>query len=361
LESLARRLFFEREDPKPATPSEGMARRRHSTSAVAATVAWALPTLLCGCSGSAGTAAPPDSSAIVVSPSGDDTAAGNAAAPFRTLKRALAAATPGSTIQLRDGTYDAASGETWQYEVPSDVTLTGESRAATILSGSGSADGALAPTALRASGNLQLRSLSLVAFQPGLDVATSAHIEIHDAALLGGVMVNDASSSLSIDGSTLEGTNAAVNFAGTRLDIKDSQIHAGTGAYGISLRAGTLTLTDSSIDGGNYGVYQLAGKSTLRRANITDYASIGLYFANGAVDLGRATEAGDNAFVGRAGTNGFGIYVDTDTTPVTCSNTSFDGVVPPAGTVQAGTTEIAEPGAYFITPGQRMQFFDVPE
>ena len=321
----------------------------------------ALQWLLCGCSGSAGADATPDDGAIVVSPRGDDAALGTAAAPFRTLKRALAAALPGSKIRLRNGTYDAESGETWNYETPSDVILEGESMASTIVSGPVASESSFSVTALQITGNFQVHDLSLVGFDLTLDVQGSARVEIHDALLQGGVIVNNPNSSLSIAGATLEGMTAPVNFAGSTLDVTGSQIHAGGAPYGISLRTGNLSLTDSSIDGGSYGVYQLAGTSRLRQTSITDYDSIGLYFASGVVDLGTATEAGNDAFAGRAGTDSFGIYVDTGTAPVTSSNTSFDGVVPAAGAVRAGETEIAEPRQYFITPGQSMLFFDAPD
>jgi parallel beta-helix repeat protein len=48
---------------------------------------------------------PVPSGALIVSPSGDDAAAGTTAAPFRTLGRALAVAQTGATIVLRAGTY----------------------------------------------------------------------------------------------------------------------------------------------------------------------------------------------------------------------------------------------------------------
>ncbi len=338
-----------------------MARRRISTWQLATAVATALQGLLCGCTASASADAAGDGGAIVVSPRGDDDATGTATAPFRTLKRALATAMPGSTIRLENGTYDAANGEVWDYQTR-DITLEGESTASTILSGPVLGEAGFSARALRAGGNLQLRGLSLVGFDLALVVESPATVEIADASVRGGVFVSDPSSSLSIAGSTLEGNalNAAVNFAGSKLDITGSQIHAGAAPYAVSLRAGSLSLSASNVDGGNYGVYQLAGASTLRQAQVSDYSSIGLYFASGVVDLGSAIEAGDNAFVGRAGSDSFGVYVD-GTAPVTCSNTSFDGVVPAAGTVQAGATEIAEPGRYFITPGQSMLFFDAPE
>ena len=53
----------------------------------------------------------------------------------------------------------------------------------------------------------------------------------------------------------------------------------------------------------------------------------------------------------------FGLYVDDITSPVTCSDTTFNGVVPPAGTRTAGADPIAEPGAYFINTGKTMSFW----
>lgn len=40
-----------------------------------------------------------------VSPSGSDTAPGTAEAPFPTINRAVAAAHPGDTVQIHEGTY----------------------------------------------------------------------------------------------------------------------------------------------------------------------------------------------------------------------------------------------------------------
>ena len=318
----------------------------------------AVPWLLGGCSGSAGADAEAADDAIVVSPRGNDSASGNAAAPFRSLKRALATAKSGSTIRLESGTYAAESGETWDYELPSNITLLGEDTATTILAAPAtSTDGAVLK-AFRASGDLRLQKLSLIGFQHSLDVEVTAQVEIDDAELHGDVFINAAGSSLTLERVSIEGKNAAINFFGESLSIADSELHAGTGSYGISLRSGTLSLMSSSVEGGNYGVYQLAGASRLRQARIIDFGSVGFYLAAGSLDLGSATESGDNAFEGRANTEAFGLYVDTGTAPVTCSNTSFNGVVPPAGTVQADTADVSEPHQYVITPGQSVQFFD---
>jgi hypothetical protein len=370
----------------------------------------ALAASLAACSGS-GTET---TQTLVVSPRGNDSNAGTEAAPFRSLKQALSVAKPGNRVQLENGSYDQASGETWAYTPSADVTITGDAEEQTLLQAPprGSA-GNLA--ALEAGSGLTLENVSLVGFDVGVDVAATARVSVHHvvirdgrtavqitggdcaidiadttlsivegdgaalklsdssqpnqvslehASVTGGVFVTDDAATLSIADSQLDGnlSNAGVNFSGATLDIERSQIRALAAPYGISLRRGALSLSEASVEGGNYAVYQLSGSSKLRKSQLSSYASIGFYFAAGQVDLGTQAEAGNNAFTGRSGSSSaFGIYVDTGTAPVTSSNTSFDGVVPPAGVVQAGDAEIAQPGEYFITPGQSMQFFDVAE
>ena len=371
--------------------------------AVLATAAW-------GCSGPAASSA----ATLVVSPRGVDSTAGSASAPFRSLKQALLVAKAGARIRLESGTYEQTSGETWGYVPAAGIIIAGDDAAHTLLVGPPPEAGQTL-TALTAAASLTLENLSLVGFGVGLNVTSAApislshvivrdgrtavrltsndgQIEIADSTLsvvesdgaalklddgnqrnqilferdsvTGGVFVADADAALSIEDTTIDGnsSNAAVNFSGATLDITRSQIRAAAAPYGISLRAGALSLGETSVEGGNYAVYQLAGSSKLRKTQLLGYSSIGFYLAKGSVDLGSQTAAGDNALSGRSGSSGaFGIYVDTGTAPVTSSNTSFDGVVPPAGTVQAGAQEIAEPGQYFITPGQSMQFFYVAE
>lgn len=316
---------------------------------------------------------------------GSDAGNGTQAAPYRTLKHALAAAKPFDTIRIAAGDYTLGGGDVWGYSPPQHVTLRGDSRASTRLFGP-AADGG---DALHVSDSLQLEHLTLLGFNTALEqtepgafslddvsiescntgvlvteTAIGSELHLTGSSVSGGVFVAAPDSQLQLDASDISGdsASAAVNFAGSKLAISDSTLRAGSAPYGISLRAGALSLVDSSISGGNYGVYQLTGSSLLRRSRIEDYGSIGLYYASGSLDLGTATEAGDNAFVDRAGsTSAFALYVDTGTAPATSSNTSFDGVTPPDSVVQAGETEVAAPGEYFVTPGQRLTFFHVAE
>lgn len=255
-------------------------------------------------------------STILVSPRGADTASGSAAAPFRTLERALAAAKPGDTIRLEAGEYSTGTGEDWGYTPPADVTIIGDSAEATRLVGptvNGTASFVV-------HAGLKLEHLELSGFETALE--------------------EDESAELTLEGVTIRSTPDA--------------------AYGISLQAGRLTLDDCDISGGRYGLYQLAGSSRLRRTELTDYGSIGLYLAEGSLDLGTASEAGDNAFSAPTNTDGFGLYVDTGAAPISASNTSFNGVMPPAGVVRADARDVAAPGAYLLTPGVSIAFFRVP-
>jgi len=364
---------------------------------------------LAGCSGG-GTERTP---AIVVSPRGNDSNAGTSSAPFRSLKQALLVAKAGDTVRLENGTYAAENGESWAYATPDAITISGEGADQTVLQAP-PIDANDKTIALEAASRLTLENLSLVGFDVGLDVevpaqvslsnvvirdgftgvriaASDSQLEVDDttlsilegdgaalklndtsqrsqislkrASVTGGVFIAGTDAAVSIDDASIDGngTNAGVNFSGATLEITGSIVRCAAAPYGIGLHAGLLSLEGTTVEGGNYGLYQLGGSSKLRATRLLDYASIGLYFASGDLDLGTQTEAGNNTIAGLSGsTEAFGIYVDTGTAPVTSSNTSFDGVVPPPGIVQAGAQEIAEPGEYFITPGQSMQFFTVP-
>jgi hypothetical protein len=191
--------------------------------------------------------------------------------------------------------------------------------------------------------------------------AKQSALSLENAQTKGGIFVADTQATVTIDGGTLEGNgdNAALNFAGLKLDAKGATFTAGSSPYGINLEAGTMTLSDVTVHGNQYGVYQLAGSSKVRGTKIDGYASIGLYFASGDLDLGTATEAGNDTFVGTA-PEAFGLYVDTNTSPLTCSNVSFDGVAPESGTVRAGTDLLSQPDEYILTPGKTISFYNLP-
>jgi hypothetical protein len=327
---------------------------------------------------------------IAVASSGADDGLGTSGAPFRTIKQALLAAGEGDTVQLAAGTYDAAAGETWGYMLPAGLTVAGDSESTTRLDGASAVDGgAPASIGLIARGALVLRDLTLDGFGVDLDVtgpgaitltattvrrgaptghalqidagAAGSRAALDGVTIDGDIAVADAAAGMTIAGSTIrDGSGAAqpcIDFGGADLSVADSTI-SGVETFGINFRGSTLELSGVTIEGGNYDVYQLSGRSRVRRSKLRDYRFIGYYLAAGELDLGTQTEAGDNELSSAAtGPAVFGLYVDDISSPVTCSDTTFNGDVPPAGVRMAGTEPIAVPGEYFINYGKSMSFW----
>ncbi|HTA19742.1 MAG TPA: hypothetical protein VK989_10645, partial [Polyangia bacterium] len=193
--------------------------------------------------------------------------------------------------------------------------------------------------------------------------ATGSRVVFQNDDVRGDTSVLDATATLSVSGSTFKenGTEAEsmINFAGQAIDVTDSSITLMTDNFGINLGGGTLTTSGLTIQGGNYGIYQLSGNTKLRGTKISGYVFMGLYLAQGSLDLGTAMDPGGDAFAtGTTGPLVFGLYVDGVTKPVTSSNTTFNGVEPPAGTLAAPATDpISVPGEYFINDGTTMSFW----
>jgi hypothetical protein len=172
-------------------------------------------------------------------------------------------------------------------------------------------------------------------------------------------VVADASTDLIVSSSKLEenGATSAINFGGDQLTLTDSAITLVSDSFGVNFHGRMLNLTGVTVTGGNYGIYQLQGSSRTRGTTIRDYKFIGFYMAQGDLDLGTSTEPGNNVFSSAAtGPTVFGLYLDAVTHGATCSDTSFNGVVPPANTIVAGDDPFAQPGQYFINSGSAMSF-----
>lgn len=84
---------------------------------------------------------PRSSTVIVVNPQrGNDSAAGDAAAPYRTLTRALRRAIAGDTIRLLPGTCSGATGEVFPLRIAAEITVVGDEASqgrTTLIDGGG--------------------------------------------------------------------------------------------------------------------------------------------------------------------------------------------------------------------------------
>jgi hypothetical protein len=418
--------------------------------------------------------------AITAGPMGVDTNAGSAGAPFRSLKQAISVADAGDTIRLLDGTYAVASGETWGYVVPNNLTIIGDSTAGTIINGAG-ATGSV--NGFDASTGLTLKSLTVTHFYYGIDMKKPAStltlqdvaiasntyyaiyvetaaagstvnisgaaglidqpgqsaiyvyaapmvtvnltdgtlqggshviqftgncsgsklnvtgttikqlatnqaihmsintntvgtaVTLNKAIITGNVSYTDAKGSMTItDGSITQKSGNGLDFNGAALSITGTAIKMLTPSHGIYFTGdqGTMSLTGVQIDGGGYGVYQYAPGSSakVRRTSIMNTTYHSYYLYAGDLDLGTATEPGDNAIGNPASTSYYCLAIGRPTgaaggNPVSCSSTAFgatgpnDGFVPTPGTVvdaAAGTVSVA-PQRYQVTTGNRLMFY----
>ena len=196
-------------------------------------------------------------------------------------------------------------------------------------------------------------------------MATGSQAVLQMVDVRGDISVIADASTLSVSGSAIKeiGSEArgTINFGGGALDVTDSTITLNADNFGVNFQGQTLTLSGVTIEGGHYGVYQLSGTAKVRGTKIQDYGYMGYYLAQGDLDIGTATEPGNDAFASAAtGPFVFGLYVDGVTRPVTSSNTTFNGVEPPAGTQAAPDADtLAVPGEYFINFGKSISFWTI--
>jgi Protein of unknown function (DUF1565) len=194
-------------------------------------------------------------------------------------------------------------------------------------------------------------------------MATGSQAVLQQVDVQGDISVSADDATLSVSGSSIKenasDARGTIDFGGGALDVTNSTITLNADNFGINFAGQTLTLAGVTIEGGHYGIYQLSGRAKVRGTKIRDFGYMGYYLAQGDLDLGTATEAGDDAFsTGITGPFVFGLYVDGVTQPVTSSNTTYNGVEPPAGTQAAGTADpIAVPGEYFINNGKTISFW----
>ncbi|HXI57358.1 MAG TPA: DUF1565 domain-containing protein, partial [Polyangia bacterium] len=193
--------------------------------------------------------------AITVGPSGVDSNPGSAAAPFKTLKTAILTAGGGDTIHLLDGTYNAASGETWGYVIPDNLTIVGDSTEATILDGAGAASNL---NGFDASAALTLKSLTVQHFTIGIDVKKpSSMLTLQDV-----VLASHSYYGISVESTAMGST---VTMSGAKGLITQPGHQA---IYVASVPNTTINLTDGKLQGGSY-VIQISGNCSGSKLNVS--------------------------------------------------------------------------------------------
>ena len=163
---------------------------------------------------------------VQVSPDGDDANDGHDL-PVRTLRRGIDIATADTTvpaIAIAAGRYNAASGETFPYTVPANVTLSGPTSGGTILAGSGAEPGLII-------GDGELRDLELEDFTVAVTSRGTARLENLRVRSSRTAVRGEAASRLTVTKLTLTGV---ADMCATGIGLHDD---AALTASEISVRA----------------------------------------------------------------------------------------------------------------------------
>lgn len=293
--------------------------------------------------------------AVTAGPAGDDDAgAGTADDPYRTLTYALTQAQAGDTVGLLDGTYSAASGETWPTlvggvldpgpNVPAGVLVQGQSTARVVLKGPGSAGspfavglafadaggaggltaesfaagffvtaGDVVLQAVRAHGNvvgLAVDGGQVIAHssefsangEDGVLVVGGAHVELeggsaHDNAAAG-VRLGDGAPTLQTDGFEAYGNLTGVAVAGDASAVlEDSEFHHNSD-HGLEvIESGSAEARGSELHANTQAGLWFGGKSLIvRDTTVHDNGEFGVYVEGEPerADFGNFSEAGNN-------------------------------------------------------------------
>jgi hypothetical protein len=139
---------------------------------------------------------------------------------------------------------------------------------------------------------------------------------------------------------------------------------ANPGIYFTGIQA-TMSLTGVTVTGGGYGIQQGgAGSSAkLRGTTITGTSYDAYYLSAGDLDLGTATESGDNVIGAPTSTSYWCLQIyrpqgASAGNPVTCSGTTLNGQAPSPATIDASSGTISQPPQrYSVSTGNKLIFY----
>jgi len=194
-------------------------------------------------------------------------------------------------------------------------------------------------------------------------------VTLNKATIVGNITYSDAKGgSMTIIGSTItQKYGNGIDFAASSLSMTDTSITMSASNSGIYLSGAqaAMSLKGVTISGGGYGIQQTGTGSTakLRGTTIQGTAYDAYILQAGDLDLGTATESGDNVIVAPSGTSYWCLDVSrpqgaSGGNPVTCSGTTLNGLVPNPGTIDASAGTVSlQPQRYYLTTGNKLIFY----
>ena len=198
--------------------------------------------------------------------------------------------------------------------------------------------------------------------------AVGTAVVLDKANVIGNIYDTDAKGTMTITGSTLtQKSGNGIDFAGLALTMANTTLTMTAANSGINLSGtqATMSLTGVKVTGGGYGIQQGgAGSSAkLRGTSITGTAYDAYYLTAGDLDMGTATESGDNVIGAPSSTSYWclGIYRAQGASagnPVTCSGTTLNGQAPSPGTIDASSGTVSlQPQRYTVSTGNKLIFY----
>lgn len=184
--------------------------------------------------------------AVQVSPDGDDANDGFNM-PVRTLKRGIGIATANieiTAIRVAAGRYDAASGETFPYTVPANVTISGPAGGGAILAGTSAEPGLVI-------GAGELRDLELESFTVAVTANGSAQLTNLRVRSSGTAIRGEAASQLTVTKLDITGTAGACAKPGVELNSDAVLTASEVSTRGLGLAFQIKDQTTASISKAN--------------------------------------------------------------------------------------------------------------
>ena len=197
-------------------------------------------------------------------------------------------------------------------------------------------------------------------------VGTTATLD--KATIIGNIADSDAKGTLTITNSTItQKYGNGIDFAGLALTVANTPITMTAANAGIYLSGtqSTMSLTGVTLTGGGYGIQHSGTGSSakLRGTTISGTAYDAYYLTAGDLDLGTATESGDNVIGAPSSTSYWCLDVSRPQgasagNPVTCSGTTLNGLAPTPGTIDASAGAISlQPQRYYLSTGNKLVFY----
>lgn len=197
-------------------------------------------------------------------------------------------------------------------------------------------------------------------------VGTAAVLDT--ATIVGNITDSDAKGSMTITGSNIaQKSGNGIDFSGLVLTMANTTLTMTAANSGINLSGtqATMSLTGVTVTGGGYGIQQggTGSSAKLRGTTITGTTYDAYYLTAGDLDLGTATESGDNVIGAPTSTSYWclDIYRPQGASagnPVTCSGTTLNSRAPSPGTIDASAGAVSlQPQFYYIATGNKLIFY----